>query len=114
MSKVNKAAAPKVREAVPLFAALGDETRLGVLIRLSQGGPESIARLSHGSAVSRQAVTKHLKVLAKAGLVRGSRRGREHIWELAPERLAEARDYLDRISLQWDDALDRLKHFLED
>ena len=103
-----------LRKAAPLFAALGDKTRLRVLIRLSTGGPESIARLSRGAGVSRQAVTKHLNVLANAGLVRGRRRGREHIWELTPERLTEARHYLDRISLQWDEALDRLKRLVEE
>jgi DNA-binding transcriptional ArsR family regulator len=108
------ASAARVRDAAPLFAALGDATRLRLLHRLSTHGPESIARLSSRSQVSRQAITKHLDVLAKAGLVRGNRRGREHIWELAPARLADARAYLESISRQWDDALDRLKSFVED
>ena len=103
----------QVRDAAPLFAALGDETRLKLLVRLSRSGPESIARLSARSPVSRQAVTKHLDVLSKAGLVRGSHRGREHIWQLEPKRFADARDYLERISRQWDDALGRLKQFVE-
>jgi DNA-binding transcriptional ArsR family regulator len=101
-------------QAAPLFAALGDETRLALLVRLSTRGPESIAALSAESDVSRQAVTKHLGVLANAGLIRGHRRGREHIWEVEPKRLGDARAYLDWISHQWDDALSRLASFVED
>jgi DNA-binding transcriptional ArsR family regulator len=63
--------------------------------------------------VSRQAITKHLEILADAGLVRSSRQGRERIWEVSPDRLADAHDYLNRISEQWDDAIDRLKAFVE-
>jgi DNA-binding transcriptional ArsR family regulator len=106
--------AERVRDAAPLFAALGDETRLALLVRLSRGGPDSISGLSEHAQVSRQAITKHLTVLHDAGLVRGARRGREHIWELAPARLIAARRYLDQISQLWDDALDRLKAFVED
>jgi DNA-binding transcriptional ArsR family regulator len=113
MSRASAAPAAEVRDAAPLFAALGDETRLRLLLRLSTGGPGSIARLSAKSQVSRQAITKHLEVLAEAGLVRGSRQGRERIWELEPTRIAEAHDYLERISQQWDDALARLKTFVE-
>lgn len=113
MSKASATAAPRPRAAAPLFAALGDETRLQLLLRLSSG-PESIAQLSANASVSRQAITKHLKVLSDAGLVRGRRQGREHIWQLQPKRLADARDYLDQISRQWDDALGRLKAFVED
>ncbi len=104
----------RVRDAAPLFAALGDATRLGLVVRLSAGGPESIARLSKGVDVSRQAVTKHLHVLSDAGLVRGFRRGRQHIWELEPDRLDDARDYLDRIDAQWDAALERLQALVEE
>lgn len=113
MSPAKAIASARVRDAAPLFAALGDETRLQLLLRLSSGGPGSIARLSAKSQVSRQAITKHLEVLSEAGLVRGTRRGREHIWQLKPKRLADAREYLDRISRQWDDALDRLQSFVE-
>jgi DNA-binding transcriptional ArsR family regulator len=102
-----------VADAAPLFAALGDETRLRLLGRLSSGGPGSIAHLSEHARVSRQAITKHLEVLSAAGLVRSSRRGRERIWELEPKRLDDAHSYLDRISREWDDALDRLKKFVE-
>lgn len=104
---------PAVRASAPIFAALGDETRLRLVTRLSAGGPASIARLTTGSAVTRQAITKHLAVLAGAGLVRSRRRGRERLWELRPERLAHARASLDAISRQWDDALARLKAFVE-
>jgi DNA-binding transcriptional ArsR family regulator len=101
------------RSAAPVFAALGDETRLALVARLCAGGPLSIARLSVGSSVTRQAITKHLHVLSGAGLVRGTRRGRERVWELEPRRLDEARQYLDRVSRSWDDALARLKELVE-
>jgi DNA-binding transcriptional ArsR family regulator len=99
--------------AAPLFAALGDEIRLGLVVRLGAGGPMSIARLSAGSSVTRQAITKHLEVLAGAGLVRGTRRGRERVWALEPRRLDDARAYLDRVSRSWDEALGRLAAFVE-
>lgn len=114
MSEASAITAVQAHDAAPLFAALGDETRLRLLLRLSTGGPESITHLSAESAVSRQAITKHLDVLSKAGLVRGDRRGREHIWQLEPKRFADAREYLERISRQWDDALGRLKRFVEE
>lgn len=101
------------REAAPLFAALGDQTRLQLLDRLCHGGPSSTARLRAGLPVSHQAISKHLEVLHAAGLVRSSRRGRERIWDLEPKRLGAAHAYLDRISEQWDDALERLKKFIE-
>lgn len=107
-------AAARVQDAAPLFAALGDETRLRLLFRLSSGGPGSITHLSAETPVSRQAITKHLRVLSEAGLVRSSRRGRERVWDLEPKRLAEAHKYLDRISQQWDDALHRLRTFVEE
>jgi len=100
--------------AAPVFAALGDETRLALLARLSEGGPWSIARLSERAPVTRQAVTKHLQVLAGAGLVRDAWRGRERLWELEPGRLGDARRALDEISRRWDEALGRLKRFVEE
>ena len=102
-----------LKASAPIFAALGDETRLRVVDRLCTGGPMSITRLTTGSDVTRQAVTKHLHVLAKAGLVRGVRRGRESLWELKPRPLEEARAWLDQLSKQWDDALARLKASVE-
>ncbi len=98
----------------PIFAALGDETRLGLVARLSSGGAQSIARLTDGTPLTRQAITKHLRVLELAGVVRGSRHGRESAWELQPRKLDEAKRYLDRISAEWDAALSRLKAFVED
>jgi DNA-binding transcriptional ArsR family regulator len=112
MSRRGSAAA--LVDAAPLFAALGDETRLKLVARLSAEGPLSIVRLRAGSAVTRQAISKHLRALADAGLVRDKRRGRERIWQLQPRRLDEARRCLDRISQQWDVALDRLKAFVEE
>ena len=98
----------------PLFAALGDETRLALVSRLSISGPQSITRLTVGSAVTRQAITKHLHVLADAGLVHDVQRGRERIWELDTARFDEARAYLDHVARQWDEALERLRAFVEE
>jgi DNA-binding transcriptional ArsR family regulator len=106
-------AALRVEQAAPIFAALGDETRLALVSRLGSSGPLSISRLTEGSQVTRQAVTKHLQVLAGAGLVRDEWLGRERLWVFEAARLAEARRCLDVISSQWDDALSRLKDFVE-
>jgi DNA-binding transcriptional ArsR family regulator len=103
-----------VDRTAPVFAALGDATRLKLVARLSADGPLSITDLTAGSKVTRQAVAKHLTVLADVGLVQGERRGRERIWQLEPVRLADARRYLDHISKDWDGALDRLKKFVDD
>jgi len=103
----------RLDEAAPLFAALGDETRLKLLVRLCADGPHSITRLGSRLPLSRQAITKHLEVLAQAGLVRSARQGRERLWELEPARLGEARQFLDRISQKWDETLGRLKDFVE-
>ena len=73
----------------------------------------SIARLSAGFAITRQAITKHLRVMEEAGLVRSTHQGRESIWQLEQQRLAEVRGYLQTISTQWDEALGRLKLFVE-
>jgi len=100
------------RSAAVLFAALGDATRLRLLGRLSVAGPLSITRLSEGSGVTRQAITKHLYALGHAGLVRHARRGRERVWELDRTRLERAKRYLDQISAQWAAAADRLRAFV--
>ena len=113
MSRSPSAAAAKLQDAAPLFAALGDPTRLRLVSRLCAGGPLSISALADGADVTRQAVTKHLNTLAAAGLARPQRRGRELIWELEPRRLEMARRYLDRISESWDAALGRLAAFVE-
>ena len=97
-----------------VFAALGDETRLRLVSRLSSDGPTSITRLAEDFDITRQAVTKHLQVLAGAGLVRDEWRGRERLWVFEGARLAEARRCLELISSQWDAALGRLKDFVEE
>ena len=96
-----------------LFAALGDDTRLALVGKLRSGEPHSIAELTAGSRLTRQAITKHLRVLAKAGIVRCSRAGRESHFALQPESIAQMRTYLDEVSHQWDETLDRLKMFVE-
>jgi len=98
----------------PIFAALGDETRLRIVLRLCDEGPLSITGLTAGSKVTRQAITKHLRVMEAAGLVQSKRHGRESVWQLEQRRLRDARHYLDLISKQWDDALGRLRKFVED
>jgi DNA-binding transcriptional ArsR family regulator len=97
-----------------MFAALGDENRLAIVARLCSHGPLSITRLTAGTSVTRQAVTKHLNVLAGAGLIRDVRRGRERIWELEPDQLEAAHAYLDQVTKRWDEALHRLKQFVEE
>jgi DNA-binding transcriptional ArsR family regulator len=104
----------RLADAAPVFAALGDKTRLQIVSRLCHSGPLSVVRLTENSKVSRQAISKHLCALAQAGLVRSDRAGRERIWALQTKRLAEARHYLDIISGQWDGALERLRAFVED
>lgn len=106
--------AEKPRELAPIFAALGDETRLLLISRLCHDGPMSITRLTDGTNVTRQAITKHLEVMRKAGLVRNTRRGRERIWQLEQRRLNQARHCLELISKQWDEGLGRLKKFVEE
>jgi DNA-binding transcriptional ArsR family regulator len=106
------AAARRLRRSVPVFAALADETRLSILSSLGRGTPLSIASLSEGSPLTRQAITKHLHVLQDAGLVSARRKGRERLFRIEPKPLADARAALDRIAAQWDDALERLKAHL--
>jgi DNA-binding transcriptional ArsR family regulator len=106
-------AAPLARQAL-LFAALGDETRLHIVSRLGRHGPLSIVSLTEGTGVTRQAITKHLRVLARAGFIRGRRVGREKLWQLEPAQLDAARASLERISAQWDRGLARLKDFVEE
>ena len=96
-----------------LFAALGDATRPALMARLSSGQPRSISQLTEGSHVTRQAITKHLRVLADAGMVRCVRCGREALYEFRPEPIVEMHDYLAHVSQQWDQVLARLKAFVE-
>lgn len=100
--------------SAPVFDALGDPTRLRLVARLSQGGPQSITGLTRGTALTRQAITKHLRVLEGAGLVRGTRQGRESRWELKRKQLDVATRYLESISKRWDRALERLRVFVEE
>jgi DNA-binding transcriptional ArsR family regulator len=97
----------------PIFAALGDETRLSLVQKLNDGLPQSIARLTAGTRLSRQAVTKHLRVLERAQLVRSVRMGRESLYELDPEPIRQVREYADRVSQEWDRSLARLKALVE-
>ena len=97
-----------------LFAALGDQTRLRLVARLSNVESLSITELSSGTKMTRQAVTKHLHVLSGAGVAIASRQGREQRWSLDPRQLALARLFLDRSSRQWDDALASLQAAVEE
>lgn len=106
----------KRHRAIPpaeVFAALGDETRLRLIARLTDAGPQSIASLADGFDMSRQAITKHLRVISDAGLARSGRRGRETVWELEQAGLAEARKFLQAISQDWDTKLRRLRDLVE-
>jgi DNA-binding transcriptional ArsR family regulator len=96
-----------------MFAALGDTTRLQLLWRLQREGAQSIAGLTAGASISRQAVTKHLQALERVRLVESIRAGRERRWQLQPASLLELRAFLDQISGQWDEALTRLQGLVE-
>src|SRR5580693_2275299 len=120
--RTSKSMSPKRRAAAklkplqnyaPLFAALGDEIRLRLVAALCVGGAMSITELTSGTEISRQAITKHLGVLAAAGLVRDVKVGRERLWEFEPAPLDEARRSLDAIAHQWDQALAKLKRAVE-
>ena len=97
-----------------MFAALGDQTRLALVAKLCHGQRHSISRLTEGSRLTRQAITKHLRVLEAAGIVRSVRAGRESLFEFDPEPIDEIKAYLDFVSGQWDQALARLKSFVEE
>jgi DNA-binding transcriptional ArsR family regulator len=103
-----------VKRQALVFAALGDQTRLLLVSRLSDGQPHSISQLTRGSTLTRQAITKHLRVLEGAGMVRCTRAGRESLFEFNPRPIDEIEEYLDFVSRQWDQALSRLKSFVED
>jgi DNA-binding transcriptional ArsR family regulator len=111
MSHPDQSTAPK--HAAPVFAALGDATRLELVSRLNDGQARSIAQLTDGLDLTRQGVTKHLRVLERAGIVSSSNVGRESQFTFEPEPVKQAISYLDRVSEQWDDALARLKSFVE-
>jgi DNA-binding transcriptional ArsR family regulator len=101
------------RAKAEVFAALGDETRLSLLARLCDGKRYSIAELTHGTKLTRQAVTKHLRVLERVRIVHGARAGRESLFTFDPQPVVEIREYLELVSKQWDSALTRLKAFVE-
>src|ERR1700722_12038298 len=116
MSPKRKAAAAKpkpLQNYAPVFAALGDEIRLTLVAALCVGGAMSITQLTSGTEISRQAITKHLGVLAAAGLVRDLKVGRERLWEFEPGQLDEARRTLELIGQQWDHAPAKLKFAVE-
>ena len=102
------------KSPAPLFAAMGDVTRLSIVTKLALGTPQSISQLSEGAKITRQAITKHLHVLETAGVVRSVRTGRENRFVFDPAPMEELRQYLDFVSKQWDEALGRLKRFVED
>ena len=113
MRKRHRAAPFAAGPTATVFAALGDETRLKLISRLSDGGPQSIASLADGFDISRQAISKHLRVISSAGLARSEQRGREVVWQLEPHALAQAQRYLNLIAKDWDDKLRRLKGLVE-
>jgi DNA-binding transcriptional ArsR family regulator len=106
--------APRPQARAPVFAALGDETRLSLVTKLSGGRPYSISQLTEGSKLTRQAITKHLRVLESVGIVHSVRRGRRSLFEFDPDPIGELNKYLKFVSEQWDRALSRLKSFVED
>lgn len=103
----------QLRRQAPVFAALGDETRLSLIAQLCEEAPCSISKLAEGSDITRQAITKHLRVLENAGLVRGEMAGRECLFTIQTKPLEEVRDYLENVAQEWDEALVRLKKFVE-
>lgn len=98
----------------PIFAALGNEKRLALVAKLSTGESRSIAQLTEGTRLTRQAVTKHLRILEGARIVHSVRAGRESLFELDPAPIKQVREYVDVVSEQWDQALARLKALVED
>ena len=114
MSRKTLSSGARRRNYAPIFAALGDETRLSIVAKLSSGEPHSIARLTEGTRLTRQAVTKHLRVLEDAQLVHSVRSGRENLYKLDPEPIREVGEYAELVSAHWDSALARLKAFVEE
>ncbi len=100
--------------AAPIFDALGDPNRLRIIVRLCEAGPSSTSQVTQAIPVTRQAASKHLQLLESAGLVSSSRRGRERVWTVRTEPLAQASDYLTQLSRRWDAAVDRLRAYVED
>jgi len=103
----------RTQDQAAVFAALGDETRLSLVVRLSRGEPQSITQLTTGSQLTRLAVTMHPRVLEGVGMVRGVRVGRENLFEFDPQPVDAMRDYLEQVSASWDRKLERLKALVE-
>jgi DNA-binding transcriptional ArsR family regulator len=97
-----------------VFDALGDPHRLRIVTRLCDGGPCSTSQFTRVIPVSRQAATKHLMLLEAVGLVSSERQGRERIWRIEPKPLTDASEYLTALSMRWDNAIDRLRAYVED
>lgn len=112
--KIHSGTIAQLQRRAPVFAALGDETRLSLVVKLSSGEPYSISQLTDGTRLTRQAVTKHLRVLESAGIVKGVRSGRESLFAFNPKPMDELKQYLDLVSRQWDQALARLQSLVED
>jgi len=111
--KHRSSASAKRRPRAPVFAALGDDTRLRLIAKLCAGQPYSISQLTEGSRLTRQAITKHLRVLESVGIVHSIHRGRESLFAFDPKPIEETKEYLDFVSQQWDQALSRLKSLVE-
>lgn len=107
-------ATSRLTAAAPVFAALGDPQRMALVSRLCQKGPLSVSHLTEATTITRQAVTKHLRVLEAAGLARSEKSGRETVWALDRRPISKAQRSLDLISRQWDEAIERLRAFVED
>ena len=106
-------AAAERQHFAPIFAALGDETRLALIATLADGAPRSIAQLTEGTRLTRQAVTKHLRVLEDVHIVHSVKSGRENRYELDPAPLLDLKSYVELVSTRWDAALGRLKALVE-
>lgn len=119
--RTSKAMSPSHRSAIGrkrlnpalIFAALGDETRLALVVKLAGGKPRSISQLTKGSKLTRQAISKHLRVLEAVGVVRSIRQGRESLFEFNPRPIDRLKRHLESVSEQWDESLSRLRRFVE-
>jgi DNA-binding transcriptional ArsR family regulator len=108
-----KAHESRAKTTALVFAALGDPVRLALVARLCKDGPLPTVRLKQFTDVSRQGVTKHLRMLEDVGIVESQRAGRDRLWQIKQRRLTDVRRYLEQISEQWDAALERLRGFVE-
>lgn len=113
MLRISTTSLKTTKQHAHIFAALGDPTRLSLVSKLIDGEPHSISSLSTGTKISRQAVTKHLTVLSGVGLVSKSKEGRETLYSLDPKPIKSLQEYLNIISMQWDESLQNLKSFVE-